>query len=83
MCVCVCACVCMCACALTIVSMDKSLHFINSLIIIVIFSEFAYVMFQFLNTQYEMRIATMEMAKSTKEEAGSEHKKKHTELESR
>ena len=40
-------------------------------------------MFQFLNTQYEMRIATMEMAKSTKEEAGSEHKKKHTELESR
>ena len=81
---CVCGvCVCMCERTLTIVSMDKSLHFINTLIIIVVFNEFAYVMFQFLNTQYEMRIATMEVAKSTKEEVGSEYKKKHTELENR
>ena len=48
-----------------------------------LFSVSAYVMFQFLNTQYEMRIATMEVAKSTKEEVGSEYKKKHTELENR
>ena len=40
-------------------------------------------MFQFLNTQYEMRIATMESAKNIKQEASSENKKKHTQLETK
>ena len=33
---CVCVCVCVCVCALRIVSIDKILHFTNTLIIIII-----------------------------------------------